>query len=232
MKKLWTALNRELAAGRPAVLCSIVASRGSTPRGAGARMLVCAGGETTGTIGGGAVEHRAALTAAALLEKGASRFAQYRLTPSDTADIGMICGGDVRVYFQYIDPADRRAGETLDRVLALLDSPGAAWLVTEMDGSGWRMGTFDWAGGLRGLDVPMERLEPLLGSRGMLEEGETVLYAEPLTRAGTVYLFGGGHVAQALVPALAAGRFRRWQGVLLLAVYGVYVALTCTVMGG
>ncbi len=36
----------------------------------------------------------------------------------------------------------------------------------------------------------------------------------------------------ALVPALAAGRFRRWQGVLLLAVYGVYVALTCTVMGG
>ena len=47
MKKLWTALDRELAAGRPAVLCSIVASRGSTPRGAGARMLVCAGGETT-----------------------------------------------------------------------------------------------------------------------------------------------------------------------------------------
>lgn len=31
MKKLWTALDRELAAGRPAVLCSIVASRGSTP---------------------------------------------------------------------------------------------------------------------------------------------------------------------------------------------------------
>ena len=36
----------------------------------------------------------------------------------------------------------------------------------------------------------------------------------------------------ALAPALAAGRFRRWQGVLLLVVYGVYVALTCTVMGG
>ena len=208
MKKLWTALDRELAAGRPAVLGSIVASRGSTPRGAGARMLVCAGGETTGTIGGGAVEHRAALTAAELLEKGASRFAQYRLTPSDTADIGMICGGDVRVYFQYIDPADRRAGETLDRVLALLDSPGAAWLVTEMDGSGWRMGTFDRAGGLRGLDVPMERLEPLLGSRGMLEEGATALYAEPLTRAGTVYLFGGGHVARELAHILAMTDFR------------------------
>ena len=100
------------------------------------------------------------------------------------------------------------AGETLDRVLALLDSPGAAWLVTEMDGSGWRMGTFDRAGGLRGLDVPMERLEPLLGSRGMLEEGETALYAEPLTRAGTVYLFGGGHVARELAHILAMTDFR------------------------
>ena len=94
------------------------------------------------------------------------------------------------------------------RILALLDSPGAAWLVTEMDGSGWRMGTFDRAGGLRGLDVPMERLEPLLGSRGMLEEGETALYAEPLTRAGTVYLFGGGHVARELAHILAMTDFR------------------------
>ncbi len=32
----------------------------------------------------------------------------------------------------------------------------------------------------------------------------------------------------ALVPALAAGRFRRWQGVALLAVYGAYILLTCT----
>ena len=36
----------------------------------------------------------------------------------------------------------------------------------------------------------------------------------------------------ALLPALAAERFRRWQGVLLLAVYGVYVVLTCTGIGG
>ena len=58
MKKLFTTLLRELEANRAAVLCAIVASHGSTPRGAGARMLVLEDGRTLGTIGGGAVEYQ------------------------------------------------------------------------------------------------------------------------------------------------------------------------------
>ena len=208
MKKLLAALLQELEASRPAVLCGIVASHGSTPRGAGAKMLVLEGGRTLGTIGGGAVEYRAGLLAGELLEKKQSRFESYRLTPGDVADIGMICGGDVRVYFQYFDPADRAAQETLEAALKLLDSPGASWLVTVMREDGWQTGTYDRESGLRGVDVSMERLEPLLGSRGMLDEGETVLFAEPLTRAGTVYLFGGGHVARELAQILAMTDFR------------------------
>ena len=92
--------------------------------------------------------------------------------------------------------------------LALLDAPGPSWLVTAMDGSGWRMGTCDRSRGLRGLEIPTERLEPLLGGRGMLAEDETALFAEPLVQAGTVYLFGGGHVAQALAHILAITDFR------------------------
>ena len=33
-------------------------------------------------------------------------------------------------------------------------------------------------------------------------------YCEPLVQAGTVYIFGGGHVAQELVPVLAHVGFR------------------------
>ena len=208
MKKLFTTLLQALEANRPAVLCGIVASHGSTPRGAGAKMLVLEDGGTVGTIGGGAVEYRAGQLAEELLEKRQSRFACYRLTPGDVAGIGMICGGDVRVYFQYFDPADQAARETVKTVLSLLDSPAASWLVTAMDGGSWRMGTYDRACGLRGLEVPAERLEPLLGSCGLLDEGETVLFAEPLTRAGTVYLFGGGHVARELAHILAMTDFR------------------------
>ena len=208
MKKLFTALLRELEAGRGAVLCGIVASRGSTPRGAGAKMLVMGGGGTLGTIGGGAVEYRAARLAAELLAKRESRFESYRLTPGDMADTGMICGGNVRVYFQYFDGENADVPGALADVLTLLDSPKASWLVTAMEETGWRMGTYDKERGLRGIEVPMERLEPLLGSRGVLDEGPPALFAEPLTRAGTVYLFGGGHVARELAHILAMTDFR------------------------
>ena len=208
MKKLFTALLRELTAGRGAVLCGIVASHGSTPRGAGAKMLVLENGGTLGTIGGGAVEYRAAQLAGELLVQKRSRFERYCLTPGDVADTGMICGGDVRVYFQFFDPADWAVRETLETALELLDRPGASWLITAMDGGGWRMGTYDRSNGLRGLELPQERLQPLLGSRGLLDEGEPALFAEPLARPGTVYLFGGGHVARELACILAMTDFR------------------------
>ena len=34
--------------------------------------------------------------------------------------------------------------------------------------------------------------------------------------------------AIAVIPAMVTARFRRWQGIALLAVYGGYVLLTCS----
>lgn len=210
MKTLFSALSACLSAGRGAVLCSITASSGSTPRGPGAKMLVLEEGEPIGTIGGGAVEYQAVLLARRLLAERRSDFASYRLSPGETADTGMICGGDVRVYFQYFDPDRRSCLPVLHAAAELPGGTDAAWLVTVIgpDGS-WRMGVFDRRNGLRFLpDVPPEAVEPLLSSRAILAEGEPALYVEPLNRAGTVYLFGAGHVGRALVHILALADFR------------------------
>lgn len=104
MKKIISTLLRELNAGRPAVLCGIVASHGSTPRGAGAKMLVLEDGSTAGTIGGGAVEYRAARLAGELLVEKRSGRETYRL--SQEGPLGMVCGGEVEVLFQYFAPED------------------------------------------------------------------------------------------------------------------------------
>ena len=52
MIQIFTKLSEELAAGRGAVLATIVAEEGSAPRGAGAQMLVGTAGQLAGTIGG------------------------------------------------------------------------------------------------------------------------------------------------------------------------------------
>ena len=56
MKEILDAMLAALARGERVVLCSIFASSGSSPRGAGAKMAVLEDGSTLGTVGGGAVE--------------------------------------------------------------------------------------------------------------------------------------------------------------------------------
>ena len=51
MRELWKKILHALEAGQAVELVSILASSGSTPRGAGAVMAVFSNGESAGTIG-------------------------------------------------------------------------------------------------------------------------------------------------------------------------------------
>ena len=55
MIQLFETMKSALERGENVVLCSILASSGSAPRGAGAKMAVFQNGQTLGTIGGGAL---------------------------------------------------------------------------------------------------------------------------------------------------------------------------------
>lgn len=211
MIRLFEALLAELESGRGAVLCSILASSGSAPRGAGAKMLVRADGTTLGTVGGGAVELRAAQLALEALRAGRSAVEGFILRPNDVADIGMICGGNVTVYLQYFDPADLAARALIGDVLRLLrEGRVNAWLVMRLSGSTLTdMGLYDEENGLSHTScIGEEALRPLLRSRAVLQKGDPAYYVEPIVRTGRVYVFGGGHVGKALVPVLAHVGFR------------------------
>jgi xanthine dehydrogenase accessory factor len=54
-----------------------------------------------------------------------------------------------------------------------------------------------------------ENLAELLGEKPLLKRGDDQSwFSEPLVKQGSVWIFGGGHVAQALVPLLARLDFR------------------------
>jgi xanthine dehydrogenase accessory factor len=88
-----------LEQGTPFVAVTVVDTVGSTPQDRGAKMLVTEAGRVFGTVGGGKIEARAIADAQALLTEDAApktRFVQWSLEK----DIGMTCGGIVRVYFE------------------------------------------------------------------------------------------------------------------------------------
>lgn len=211
MKELFDELIGLLDKGAEAALATIIASSGSTPRGAGSRMLVRKDGTIRGTVGGGAVEYRTIQAALEAISRRASYMKGFTLTRNQVADIGMVCGGDVMVYIQYISPEDRSFRELAERIRSALLRDGDSWLVLDVtDETCWQMGLYEKDGGVYGIpEECMEELMPGFGIRAVrAEAGGRTWYIEPLVQAGTVYIFGGGHVAQELVPVLAHVGFR------------------------
>lgn len=104
MTTFFEAQNDLATSGTPFVAVTVVDTLGSTPQDRGAKMLVTSEGRVFGTVGGGKVEVRAIAEAQSLLADAAApktRFHQWSLEK----DIGMTCGGIVRVYFEAFNVA-------------------------------------------------------------------------------------------------------------------------------
>lgn len=181
-----------------AVLVTVVAGSGSTPRGAGAAMIVTKNGRQAGTIGGGAVEYRSEQMAAEILENKTNRLHDFTLTANQVEDLGMICGGSVTVYFRYLAAKDPAALALSEKIDTLFQQQTNTWLLMQTDGPA--LGLYSKADGFFGITIPEELRPKLLKSCALQAEN---YYSQPLIRSGRVILFGGGHVAQELVPLLA-----------------------------
>ncbi len=103
MDTVFQQLKQSLDAREPAVLATVAATRGSTPRSPGARMLVRPDGVTCGTIGGGCGESEVIYAAMEVHADGRPRLVHVDLTnPIDGDD--KICGGVMDIFLERIDP--------------------------------------------------------------------------------------------------------------------------------
>jgi len=101
--EVWEVIARWRAAGRRFVLATVVATRGFTPQKGGAHLLVGEGGETWGTVGGGAIEQEVLARARVLLARGGAE----RLDRHLTQELGMCCGGAMSVFLEVVERAPR-----------------------------------------------------------------------------------------------------------------------------
>ena len=181
---IWSTIQRFIAEHGAAALVTLAQAQGSSPREAGARMVVAPDGTFTGTIGGGALEWGALAEAQALL---ARRERVARLDKALGPDLGQCCGGRVLLTIERFDAADHAA------VAALAEAEQDGVLTTiAVAGSDGRLS--------RRIAEQNEGRSP----RPAYEvQSDGRIYERFGEEATPFYLFGAGHVGRALAVALA-----------------------------
>ena len=104
-QEVFAALSDALRRGEDVALVTIVAAKGSTPQRVGAKMLVYGDGRTVGTIGGGCYENDAFWKARAALESRQPANVRYELSDDFAEESGLICGGQMEVFIEPLEPA-------------------------------------------------------------------------------------------------------------------------------
>src|SRR6476659_7772066 len=104
-QEVFAAVTAALDRGEPAALVTIVSTTGSTPQRIGAKMLVFADGRTVGTIGGGCYENDAFWKAKEAITNRRPQLVHYELSDDFAQETGLICGGQMDVYIEPIEPS-------------------------------------------------------------------------------------------------------------------------------
>src|ERR671933_1895899 len=105
LKELMRAAHERLQRGEPVAMTTVVATRGSTPQKAGARMLIFADGQMLGTIGGGCIEAEVWSEATRLLRRRESALREFTLADDPDEPGGDVCGGTMDVFIDVLQPA-------------------------------------------------------------------------------------------------------------------------------
>lgn len=188
--------------GERCALATIVSVEGSSYRRPGARMLVCEGGNTTGTISAGCLESDVIEHAQLVMGTGAAKLVEYNT--ASTSDemawgLGLGCNGIVRVLVEplasdslYIE-ALRRSRETSVSVATVYAPTAGGRLFLGEDG-----------------DVRHENLSDEMAA--MLAGGKTPaackVFFETLLPPVPLVIFGAG---QDVLPVVELARALGWQ---------------------
>ena len=227
MEDIYSEIVRLLGSGTPASLATIIQVTGSSPRGLGSKYLVPKASPTLGSVGGGCLEARVWDGAMESLEKTKSSLMRFTLDDESMEDSGLICGGTVTILIEPLQseegnhlPIYQKIKEMRERgeegLLASVVSRGGA--PVSVQGSKLLYGT---GGEKWGFLSEGEALEdqirrwfeenPIreLGVQSFLSNGQSIeILLEPIQMDPTLYIFGAGHLAQALSPLGKMADFR------------------------
>lgn len=190
-----------LAAGKGAALATVVETWGSAPRPVGAQLAVSSEAEIMGSVSGGCVEGAVAAEALEAIEDGRPRILTFGVSREDAFEVGLACGGTIRVL---VEPVDRGDGPSAALIEALVQHRAARrGAVLAVNTASWQR-RLVVAGEDQSDPVAAGAAAALVAGRSgfvaAVDDGSTDwflgVHAPPLRMA----IIGGVHIAQALAP--------------------------------
>ena len=97
---IWLKQNRKIA------LATVISTWGSSPRPVGGQMAIDKNGEIIGSVSGGCIEGAVISEGIASIKDGKSRIKDYGISNDMAWEVGLACGGELKVLIQPLDLAD------------------------------------------------------------------------------------------------------------------------------
>ena len=134
--------------GTQAALAIVVRTEGSTPRKAGAKMIIMGDGSLHGTLGGGGLEQKVIEESLQALKEGNPKLTTLTLG----GDLDMMCGGEMEIYIEPVIRPDKLiifgAGHITGALAPLMQSLGFVVTVVDHDSKPLEEGDTADSGGL------------------------------------------------------------------------------------
>jgi xanthine/CO dehydrogenase XdhC/CoxF family maturation factor len=90
-------------AGRGVALATVVETWGSAPRPVGSNLVIDEEGNFLGSVSGGCVEGAVVTEAMDVIENGKPKTLEFGVADETAWEVGLSCGGTIRVYVEKVD---------------------------------------------------------------------------------------------------------------------------------
>ena len=89
--------------GRQVALATVVQTWGSSPRPMGSQLAVDQSGTFVGSVSGGCIEGAVVHEALEVIREGKARLLEYGVTNEMAWEVGLACGGQVKVFVEKVE---------------------------------------------------------------------------------------------------------------------------------
>lgn len=212
MKDIYSDILNCYKTKRAAVLATIINQKDSSPRSAGAKLLVVEDGTSSGSVGGGILEK-------AVIEASSQVFSSV-FPILFKSDPRMSCGGGIEVFLEPIPAENDIYLRIYKEIIEIVKRGGSGLLATVVDTHLWQRGRTPKAlfkskgeviGFLPNLQEAFKAISdgmPVFLNRripGIItcndESGNMFnVFIEPIMSDPVLYIFGAGHVSAQVVP--------------------------------